>query len=50
MAGSGLDRATLVNLDEGVEVDMVTPRRDGSLSIGGSTTDHTTAGPARSEA
>jgi hypothetical protein len=32
MAGSGLDRATLVNLDESVEVEMVTPRRDGSES------------------
>jgi hypothetical protein len=32
MGGSGLDRATLVNLDESVEVDMVTPRRDGSQS------------------
>jgi hypothetical protein len=32
MAGSGLDRATLANLDEIVDVDMVTPRRDGSLS------------------
>ena len=32
MGGSGLDRATLVDLDESVEVDMVTPRRDGSLS------------------
>ena len=32
MTGSGLDRATLANLDETVEVDMVTPRRDGSLS------------------
>ena len=32
MTGSGLDRATLANLEETVEVDMVTPRRDGSLS------------------
>ena len=32
MTGSGLDRATLANLDETVEVEMVTPRRDGSLS------------------
>ena len=32
MTGSGLDRAMLANLDETVEVDMVTPRRDGSLS------------------
>jgi hypothetical protein len=32
MAGSGLDRATLVNLDESVEVEMLTPRRDGSES------------------
>jgi hypothetical protein len=32
MAGSGLDRATLASLDESREVDMVTPRRDGSLS------------------
>jgi hypothetical protein len=32
MASSGLDRATLANPDESVEVDMVTPRRDGSLS------------------
>jgi hypothetical protein len=32
MASSGLDRATLANLDESIEVDMVTPRRDGSLS------------------
>ena len=32
MTGSGLDRATLPNLDESVEVDMVTSRRDGSLS------------------
>ena len=32
MASSGLDRATLASLDESVEVDMVTPRRDGSLS------------------
>jgi hypothetical protein len=32
MASSGLDRATLANLDESVEVDMATPRRDGSLS------------------
>ena len=32
MAGSGLDRATLANLDESIEVDMVTARRDGSLS------------------
>ena len=32
MASSGLDRATLANLDESIEVDMVTPRRDGSLA------------------
>jgi hypothetical protein len=32
MAGSGLDRATLTNLDESIEVDMVTARGDGSLS------------------
>jgi hypothetical protein len=32
MAGPALDRATLVHLDESVEVDVVTPRRDGSLS------------------
>jgi hypothetical protein len=32
MAGSGLDPATLANLEESIEVDMVTPRRDGSLS------------------
>jgi hypothetical protein len=32
MAGSGLDRATLARLDESIEVDMATPRRDGSQS------------------
>jgi hypothetical protein len=32
MTGSGLDRATLASLDETVEVDMVMPRGDGSLS------------------
>ena len=32
MAGPGLDPATLANLEESIEVDMVTPRRDGSLS------------------
>jgi hypothetical protein len=32
MAGSALDRAALVDLDETVELDMVTPRGDGSLS------------------
>src|SRR5919201_570162 len=32
MAGSGLDQATLGTLEESVEVDMITPRRDGSFS------------------
>jgi hypothetical protein len=32
MAGPGHDPATLANLEESIEVDMVTPRRDGSLS------------------
>jgi hypothetical protein len=32
MAGPGLDPATLANLEESIEVDMVTPRRDGSVS------------------
>jgi hypothetical protein len=32
MAGSGLDRATLAKLDESIEVDMATTRRDGSQS------------------
>jgi hypothetical protein len=32
MAGPGLDPATLANLEGSIEVDMVTPRRDGSLS------------------
>src|SRR5262249_42602064 len=32
MAGPGLDPATLASLEESIEVDMVTPRRDGSPS------------------
>jgi hypothetical protein len=32
MASFGLEPATLATLDESVEVDMVTPRSDGSLS------------------
>ena len=32
MTGSALDRATLGTLDESIEVEMLTPRRDGSIS------------------
>jgi hypothetical protein len=32
MAAPGLDQQTLDTLDESIEVDMITPRRDGSLS------------------
>jgi hypothetical protein len=32
MSGSSLDQHTLDTLDQSIEVDMITPRRDGSLS------------------
>jgi hypothetical protein len=32
MAGSALDQATLDMLDKSIEVEMLTPRRDGSMS------------------
>jgi hypothetical protein len=32
MSGSSLDQDTLAALDESIEVDMITPRRDGSVS------------------
>lgn len=32
MAGDGLDQETLALLDESIEVDIRTPRRDGSIS------------------
>lgn len=32
MAGSRLDEATVAMLDESVEIEMITPRRDGSIS------------------